>query len=153
MAGWTQDAFMDACNALAKKSREDAAFRKLAVADPAKAIREVSNMELPESFKLQIVDPFASLVVTLPPAKMQEGELSDAELTQVAGGSLWNDITSGFQNLGDNISSGAMNFGSGFLNGATGGTQGSTNNGSIPNSVGQGMGAWNPLAGLFHLYG
>lgn len=127
MAEWNQKTFTEACQAVMQKAHEDAAFRKRASADPAKAISEVSGMEVPEGFQIRIVDPSAAhLTLTLPPLAADEGELTQTELAQVAGGK-------------GNSASQAEGFFDGLANGLTGGAFPQAGN-STTQAVGQGIG-------------
>lgn len=86
MAGWSKETFAQVCQFVMKRASEDQDFRALAVVNPAEAVRQVSDMEIPEGLLLQIVDPaIAHLTLALPPLQAAQGELSDAELAQVAG--------------------------------------------------------------------
>lgn len=64
----------------------DEEFRKLALEDPKKAIKEIStDVEIPEGYTVSFIegDPDADRTFVLPPLK---SELSDEDLDQVAGG-------------------------------------------------------------------
>ncbi|WP_152968240.1 NHLP leader peptide family RiPP precursor [Aneurinibacillus migulanus] len=69
------------------KASTDAEFRKIALESPSSAVKQVIGVDLPEGFKLQVVDNAgAHLTVVLPDLKGNEYELDETELQNVAGG-------------------------------------------------------------------
>ena len=87
MPQYSEAEIQAAITEITKRSRTDAAFRKLALSNPNAAVKEAANIDVPANFKVKFVESNgANLVVTLPDAAGKEGELSDAELEQVAGG-------------------------------------------------------------------
>ena len=69
-----------------KKAKEDPAYRQTCLSNPHAAVKEVSGMDLPSDFKLNVVEnQGASLTVVLPDLALAE-ELSERELEDVAGG-------------------------------------------------------------------
>lgn len=68
------------------KAKEDPAFRQLCLDNPGAAIKEVSGMDLPDGFKLNVIEnEGASLTVVLPDLVSPQ-ELSEEQLEDVAGG-------------------------------------------------------------------
>lgn len=87
MTDWTEAEAQEALATVSKRSQTDPEFRKLALSDPKAAIAKVNPKPLPPGFKIHVVEnQGANLTVVLPDAESKEGELSDAELSQVAGG-------------------------------------------------------------------
>jgi hypothetical protein len=70
-----------------KRSTTDPEYRALLLSDPDAAIAKVNPLPVPPNFKIRFVDNAgANLTVVLPDPVSNSGELSDAELEQVAGG-------------------------------------------------------------------
>lgn len=70
-----------------KRSTTDPEYRALLLSDPDAAIAKVNPLPIPANFKIRFVDNAgANLTVVLPDPVAASGELSDAELEQVAGG-------------------------------------------------------------------
>lgn len=87
MAEWNEAEAQKTLTEIAKRSQTDAEFRKLALKEPNAAISKVNPTPLPPGFKVRFVDNAgANITVVLPDPVSKEGELSDAELEQVAGG-------------------------------------------------------------------
>jgi hypothetical protein len=87
MAEWNEAEAQKTLAAVTKLARTDPEYRKLALRDPNAAIARVNPTPLPPGFKVRFVDNAgANLTLVLPDPVSKEGELSDAELEQVAGG-------------------------------------------------------------------
>jgi len=85
---WNEKTIQDVADKVIGKATTDAGFRRLALADPKAAIAQFNNEPIPESFSIRLVDNAgANLTMVLPPMAKAEGELSDRDLEQVAGGS------------------------------------------------------------------
>jgi hypothetical protein len=70
-----------------KRASTDAEFRSLALRDAAGAIGKINPAPMPPGLKIRFVDnEGANRTFVLPDLTAPEGELSDAELEQVAGG-------------------------------------------------------------------
>jgi hypothetical protein len=84
---WDEAAAQAALTELVKRATTDPRFRALALADPAAAIARINPIPLPTGFKVQVVAADgADMTVVLPDLVANAGELTDAELEQVAGG-------------------------------------------------------------------
>ncbi|MGG4145514.1 hypothetical protein ABEW34_20680 [Paenibacillus algorifonticola] len=85
---WTQEQFNDTVHAVIAKANSDAAFRALAVSDIYAAIKAATGYEVPQQFKINIVDAtgYHSTIV-LPEVRGVADELTETELESVAGGS------------------------------------------------------------------
>ena len=84
---WTQQKIYDTIAHITATSVVDPALRKLALEDPRKAIEQVAGFPLPDGVSLKFVENQGmSYVIGLPKAASGDGELSDDELAEVAGG-------------------------------------------------------------------
>jgi len=83
---WTAR-FQEEMAKVAERASQDAEFRRLAVSDPRAALKEVTGLELPSEFKLQVVDGAGyHATIVLPEMRGASDELSDEDLETVAGG-------------------------------------------------------------------
>ena len=85
---WTQEEVEKAFMEVKKKAITDKKFRERVLADPHKAIKEVTGKEVPSDFGIKVVesDPDYHLTFVLP--EMITEELSDEALENVAGGAF-----------------------------------------------------------------
>lgn len=84
---WNNEKLNQAVKKFQDKASIDAEFRKLALENPSSAVKQITGLDLPEGFKLQVVDNAgAHLTVVLPDLRDNEYELDEAELQNVAGG-------------------------------------------------------------------
>ncbi|SFF07921.1 NHLP leader peptide domain-containing protein [Paenibacillus algorifonticola] len=85
---WTHEQFNETVHAVIAKANSDAAFRALAVSDIYAAIKAATGHEVPQQFKINIVDAtgYHSTIV-LPEVRDAADELTETELESVAGGS------------------------------------------------------------------
>ncbi|MEM8960967.1 MAG: NHLP leader peptide family RiPP precursor [Acidobacteriota bacterium] len=87
MSDWSQEEIQTATREIVRRAATDADFRARAMSDPASVVKEVTGRDLPADFKVRFVDSEgANIVVPLPPV-VSDGELSDEQLEEVAGGS------------------------------------------------------------------
>ncbi|MEM8960968.1 MAG: hypothetical protein AAGD38_05780 [Acidobacteriota bacterium] len=85
---WTQEENRKVMAEVARRSATDPEFRALCFADPSAAIAQVAGRPVPEGVNIRFIDnQGADLTVVLPDPVKAEGELSDEELEEVAGGS------------------------------------------------------------------
>jgi hypothetical protein len=80
---------------LVERATRDAGFRQQLINDPRRAVEGELGVSLPAGVNVRVVEESANdLVLVLPPAGAASGQLSDAQLGAVAGGSnSWNDHT------------------------------------------------------------
>ena len=77
---------------LAERIAADPAFRDALLADPRAVISEVLGLDIPESVQVVLhEESLTQIHLTIPGA----GDLSDADLDLVAGGTCWSDGDSG----------------------------------------------------------
>ena len=87
MADWTKEEMESAYRQVMAKARTDAAYRAKLIEDPRKAISEVGGKEIPESYKIRIIeqDPAYDATFFLP--AMVDDEFSADDLDEISGGS------------------------------------------------------------------
>lgn len=84
---WTEDSIKKTAQSVVEKAVTDPEFRALALSEPKKAIAQINPEPIPDSYKIRFVDNArATFTLVLPDMAAPEGELSDAQLEQVAGG-------------------------------------------------------------------
>lgn len=69
------------------KAQKDDAFRQALLADAKAALEKELGVKLPEELKFQVVESPINTVTIALPYQAANGELSDADLEAVAGGS------------------------------------------------------------------
>jgi len=86
MSDWTKEEVKKAIDAVSLRCAKDKNFRKLALENPAEAVKQIAGKQVPSGFKLKLIegDPKADMTVVIPELKV--AEISDAELEKVAGG-------------------------------------------------------------------
>lgn len=83
----TQQEADAAIQAVVSRATADPAFRQFALSNPPEAVREATGKDLPPGYRLRLVDgQGANMTIVLPDPQGAEGELSETELEQVAGG-------------------------------------------------------------------
>ncbi len=84
---WTEEKINQTITDIKKRASEDEAYRKLCLDNPNEAIKQVSDMEVPEGFKINIIENESGVdhTIILPP---ELGASKDFELYQVAGGRI-----------------------------------------------------------------
>ncbi len=82
---WTEEKINQTIIDIKKKAAEDETFRKLCLDHPNDAIRIISDMEVPEGVKINIIenDPGVAHTIILP---LEQGAFKDNEVDQIAGG-------------------------------------------------------------------
>ncbi|KPD07730.1 hypothetical protein AM501_13955 [Aneurinibacillus migulanus] len=84
---WSMEKVEEALETIKQKAATDSEFRTLCLNNPEEAVKQATGMEVPEGFKLRMVDNAgAHLTVVLPDVRSGEGELDESELAQVSGG-------------------------------------------------------------------
>ncbi len=83
---WTEEKINQIITDIKKRASEDEAYRQLCLDNPHEAIKQVSDMEVPEGVKINIIEnnPGIDHTIILPP---EAGALKDEVLDQIAGGS------------------------------------------------------------------
>ncbi len=82
---WTEEKINQTIIDIKKRASEDEAFRKLCLDHPNEAIKQVSDMEVPEGVKISIIenDPDVDHTIIIPP---EAGAFEDEVLEQISGG-------------------------------------------------------------------
>ena len=84
--GWTEEETQSAIHAALKRAATDAEFRQLALQDANAAVQQITGKTLPEGFRVRVLERAGYDVTLVLPDPAETGELADAELEQVAGG-------------------------------------------------------------------
>ncbi len=86
MSKWTKEYVEEIYGKVMKKAVTNKEFRKKFLANPKAVIKEVSGEDIPDDFKIEIIEanPNAQMTFMLPP--LLEESLSDKDLENVAGG-------------------------------------------------------------------
>ncbi len=82
---WTEEKINQTLIDIKNKASEDEAYRQLCLDNPNEAIRKISDMEVPEGVKINIIEnePGVDHTIIIPP---EPGTLKGEELDQIAGG-------------------------------------------------------------------
>ncbi len=97
---WTVEEKQTIINQAMKRAATDSQFRQLVLRDPGTAVQQIAGKDLPSNFHVRLLErQNYDVTLVLPDPVKAGGELSDAELEQVAGG--WRgpvlcEITSGY---------------------------------------------------------
>lgn len=83
---WTQEEVEKAFVQVKKKAMTDKDFRALVLANPHKAIQDVTGKEVPKGFAIKVVESDPAYHATFVLPEMVTEELSDEALEDVAGG-------------------------------------------------------------------
>jgi hypothetical protein len=91
MKKFKYEAHRRAMRALAIKAAHDVTFRKQLLADPGAAFTDLTGRKVPEALRVKFVekDPNVDLMIVLPDLIPQEGELTERDIENVAGGTNW----------------------------------------------------------------
>lgn len=90
---WTQEETDRVGVEIKKRAMKDPEFRALALSNPHAAVAKFNSTALPSGYKVRCIEQAGfNVTVLLPDPVSRVGELSDAELEQVAGGSRNNVI-------------------------------------------------------------
>jgi len=82
---WTEERINQTTAELKKRASGDEVYRQLCLDNPNEAIKQISDMEVPEGVTINIIenDPGVDHTIILPPIT---AELSKSELDNIAGG-------------------------------------------------------------------
>ena len=82
---WTQQEVEETVREIRRRAAQDREFRELALRDPAAAVKEIAGKEIPEGYKLEVIEskPGVHHTMVLPP---MDDELDDEVLDSIAGG-------------------------------------------------------------------
>lgn len=84
---WTKEQFQETVVKVMEKAETDANFRERVLTDVYAAVREVTGNEMPEDFKINVVDGSKyDATLVLPEVKGVSEELTENDLEAVAGG-------------------------------------------------------------------
>ncbi len=83
---WTQQEMNELYAKMQKKSTTDEEFRKKLLADPNKALEELSGKPLPEGCKIKVIENDPDYTATFVLPDLLSEELSDNDLESAAGG-------------------------------------------------------------------
>ncbi len=83
---WTQAEFDSAYKKAKVKATSDADFRKKLLANPSKAIFELTGKEIPANFKIKVIESDPAYQATFVLPDLVSDEMSDEDLKKVAGG-------------------------------------------------------------------
>ena len=84
---WTQEKVEATLKGVIEKAQVDPLFREKLKQNPREVLASEAGEAIPESLRIAILDQNdADIVITLP--KIESDELSDADLEQVAGGTI-----------------------------------------------------------------
>lgn len=80
-----------ALTAVTARASTDPAFRNRLLNDPHAAIREGTGAPVPSALRIRFIekDPRFDVVVVLPDLMPEDGELNEADVAAVAGGTNW----------------------------------------------------------------
>jgi hypothetical protein len=86
MSNWTKEDINKTLSEISKKTAIDKEFRKMAMENPAQAIKQITGREIPDGFKIKIIENQPDVDFTFVLPDFQKEELSESELATVAGG-------------------------------------------------------------------
>ena len=84
MSVWTKDETKKIANEVAAKAAKDPKLQKLALEDPAAAIKQVTGRDTPAGMVLKFSESGTGLNAAM---AVEESDIDDSALAQVAGGS------------------------------------------------------------------
>jgi hypothetical protein len=81
----------NAFQAVIARATTDRAFRERLLSNPQATMREVPGVYVPPSLRIRFIekDEDLDVLIVLPDLVPEDGELSDEELEQIAGGTNW----------------------------------------------------------------
>jgi hypothetical protein len=91
---WTREKVKEAFAKVYEKATNDADYRQRMLADPYAAIKEVTGMEIPRAFKINVVDGSGyNTNFVLPELRTEADELTETELEAVGGGTKMQEMS------------------------------------------------------------
>ncbi len=85
---WTEEKINQIITDIKKRASEDEAYRQLCLDNPHEAIKQVSDMEIPEGYKINIIENESGIDHSIIPPRLAD-ELTGEELDQLSGGVCW----------------------------------------------------------------
>lgn len=81
----------NALQAIAARAAQDATFRQLLLRDPRKAILQLTGTPVPDALRIKFIekDPNLDVLIVLPDLVAEDGELTEEDVCDVAGGTDW----------------------------------------------------------------
>lgn len=91
---WTQADVNEAIGVVTRKATTDRAFRQLVLSEPNAAIKSATGKDVPPGFAIKVIENAPGIDQTYVLPDFRGGELSEADLEQVAGGICGKDMGS-----------------------------------------------------------
>jgi hypothetical protein len=81
----------DAIRAITARAAQDREYRRRLLKDPHAAIREATGEAVPPSLRIKFIDkdPSVDVLIVLPDEATDDAELTEEEMSSVAGGTDW----------------------------------------------------------------
>jgi hypothetical protein len=86
MSNWTPHEIESVINQIRNKASVDPEFRELCLSDLNQAVKQLSGKEVPQHFKVDVIEENSDSDYTLVLPRLVSAELSDETLETVAGG-------------------------------------------------------------------
>lgn len=83
---WTMAKAEEVFNKVQERAKTDVAFRNLCITDVNTAVKEVSGLDIPEGFEVNLVEGANGELLFAPKSRDGEQELDESELEMVSGG-------------------------------------------------------------------
>lgn len=89
---WTEERINEIYSKVMCAAMTDEEYRAALLEDPKGAVKLLTGAELPEKFKLKVLEEYAEydMTILLPP--LLDDELSEEDMDQVAGGKIFSAI-------------------------------------------------------------
>ncbi len=86
-----KESINQALQAITARSAEDRAFRKQLLENPRAAMQKIMGTAIPEDLRIKFIekDPDIDVLIVLPECLLEEGELTEEDVAEVAGGTDW----------------------------------------------------------------
>ncbi|HVY69659.1 MAG TPA: NHLP leader peptide family natural product precursor [Verrucomicrobiae bacterium] len=82
----TDPHWQETLRAIFRRAATDEAFRQRCLSDPSGVVRDITGVEPPPGIKFRFVEKPVETLFILPPFRASDGDLSDGDLGDVAGG-------------------------------------------------------------------